>query len=163
MGVVEHSRLSYVIRKNLEPESETQHLSFCPHILLADNDTMTRRLVAWGLRKSGYEVTESTCSALLCELVDLKSGRDFLSLFDLVITDIYVHGFEGVEIFSRAQSGTTQPVLVFSSLDRGCQTISRIRNLTLIQKPLVLDSLLSQVFLAVTSNHKLTLSSLSHL
>ena len=86
MGVVEHSRLSYVIRKNLEPESETQHLSFCPHILLADNDTMTRRLVAWGLRKSGYEVTESTCSALLCELVDLKSGRDFLSLFDLVIT-----------------------------------------------------------------------------
>lgn len=84
------------------------------HILVADDDPKILKVVGEALRLEGFLVTTAV------------SGTEVLSLFqqsrpDLVILDVTMPGFDGLEVCSRLRAAGSQvPILILSA--RGDET-----------------------------------------
>ena len=65
-------------------------------ILLADDDRELRRFLAQALQKDGYRITEADSGhALLDQLWERAASKDG---FDLIISDVRMPGFTGLEV-----------------------------------------------------------------
>jgi two-component system response regulator (stage 0 sporulation protein F) len=75
-----------------------------PSILLAEDDTMFRGLVAGMLRRDGYRVVEAKDGERLARLVRsmLLSGHERRP--ELIITDIRMPGITGIEVLRSLRS-----------------------------------------------------------
>jgi CheY-like chemotaxis protein len=87
-------------------------------ILLAEDDTEMRKLLAWGLERDGYEVVEAENGLELLEYLEPSlftartSGK--ISEFDLVISDIRMPGLSGLEVLAgvRKRDKATPMILI---------------------------------------------------
>jgi len=115
-----------------------------PDILVVDGDVATRIVVRTLLEEAGHEVEEA------------KDGRDGLASMgrrvpDLVITEVYMDGMEGIEFLRRVRERwPSEPVLIMSSRSRpGALAIFRVVDLLgangLLDKPIVERQLLDAV------------------
>lgn len=113
-------------------------------ILVVDGDVATRIVVRTLLEEAGHEVEEA------------KDGRDGLSSMgrrvpDLVITEVYMDGMEGIEFLRRVrETWPSEPVLIMSSRSRpGALAVFHIVDLLgaagLLDKPIVKRQLLEAV------------------
>ncbi len=76
-----------------------------PSILLAEDDTAVRSLLARVLRASGYEVVEAGDGAAAQALVEAAP-------FDLLVTDVLMPRLSGLDLVSRLRAaGRTLPVI----------------------------------------------------
>jgi DNA-binding response OmpR family regulator len=110
-------------------------------ILLVEDDSVTRRLLASGLESAGYHVADApdgeTAVALLAE-----------QTFDLVITDIRMRRVDGVQVLQAARQ-RPQPVAVilltgYSSVESAVAAL-RLGAYDYLQKPCSLADLLDRV------------------
>jgi CheY-like chemotaxis protein len=90
------------------------------HILLADDDDEMRSLLATTLRRDGYEVEEAVNGADLLvriarSLLDIGGGR-VVRAPDLVITDVRMPGFTGLEVLAALRDKAPKvPVIVITA------------------------------------------------
>ena len=115
-------------------------------VLLVDDDASLCETLEVGLRKRGFEVTWCTSAADATELI----RRDE---FDVVVTDLHMHGPDGLELCERiAQGHPDVPVLVLTAFGSMESAIAAIRAgaYDFINKPVALDVLAMAVDRAAT-------------
>lgn len=85
-------------------------------ILLAEDDYELRRLIATNLRRMGCDVVEACDGAELIERVGASLRCDMLLGFDLVISDVRMPGWSGLEILEGMRSvGCRTPVILITA------------------------------------------------
>jgi len=120
------------------------------HILVVDGDAAARMIVRVLLEDAGHEVVEAEDGAVGLWLMGQRVP-------DLVITELYMDGMEGIE-FLRLLRKTwpSEPVLVMSShAHPGISSILRVAQLLgasgMLEKPLVERELLEAVGAILTA------------
>jgi DNA-binding response OmpR family regulator len=139
-----------------EPSHQLTTTTIRPRILLVEDEFEMRRLLAEVLRKEGYDVTEAENGA---EGVDhvLDSWRCGGSMepFDLVISDVRMPGWTGLEIVEIvATSGLATPVILITAFGTA-ETHAEARRLGAVKifdKPFELNSLVAAVREVVLGN-----------
>jgi DNA-binding response OmpR family regulator len=79
-------------------------------ILLVDDDAGVRDVVAFTLRREGYEVDEERDGQSA-----LESGRS--GLYSLVVLDVMLPGLSGVEVCRALRAGSDVPILMLTARD----------------------------------------------
>jgi CheY-like chemotaxis protein len=125
-----------------------------PHrLLLAEDDGAFRYLLASELRKDGYEVVAVSNGVGLIDILGDSLSRDgSLARFDLVLSDLRMPGWPGLEALAKfGHSPGMPPFILFTAF--GDEKIHKraldIGALTLLDKPFDLDylrELVAQVF-----------------
>jgi DNA-binding response OmpR family regulator len=81
-----------------------------PRILLVDDEQAVQTLLAYPLRKDGYDV------------VSARDGREALDRFaeqrfDLVVLDLMLPGVDGIEVCRRLRSRSQVPIIMLTAKD----------------------------------------------
>jgi CheY-like chemotaxis protein len=85
-------------------------------ILLAEDDYELRRLIAASLRRIGCDVVEVSDGLQLVERVGAVLGSQKLSEFDVVISDIRMPGWSGLEVLEGLKgAGCSTPVILITA------------------------------------------------
>jgi CheY-like chemotaxis protein len=85
-----------------------------PHVLLAEDDERTRRLLAGSLREDGYDVLEIDSGVELIHALELF-GSSRLEV-ELIISDVRMPGFGAVEVLEYLRyTGWSVPVIVMTA------------------------------------------------
>ena len=118
-----------------------------PSVLVAEDDSELRRLLAEKLRRDGYRVDEAKSGMELFERIE-EMDRQNLS-YDLIITDIRMPGLTGMEVIDGlAADGVfdmwTTRVIFISAFGDGATRMAADRlQAPLIDKPFDIDALRS--------------------
>lgn len=86
-------------------------------ILIADDDEDIRRLVAFTLRRRGYNVLEANAGDTALELI--RAERP-----DLVVLDVEMPGLNGLEVASAMKADatcTTIPIIILSAKSQSAE------------------------------------------
>ena len=110
-------------------------------ILVAENDALSRELVATALRNAGYEVAVAT------------DGQEAVSLFagfqpDLVLTDLQMPRLDGAGLLRHVKHiAPDTPVIIFTAhSDIGAEREARRLGADdYLNKPLALDEMLKRI------------------
>jgi DNA-binding response OmpR family regulator len=123
----------------------TQTVERRPRVLLAEDDTEMRFLVARALRKDGFEVLEFPNGVLLTEWIDDRLAERGELDISLLVTDIRMPGPSGLEVAKKLRAkAITVPMIVMTGF--GDQdTANDVRELDAVSfdKPFSLDHLRS--------------------
>ena len=91
------------------------------HILIAEDDTNTRKLMSAVLRQSGYEVLAAGTGTEALELLET-------SQVDLLILDIMMPGMDGYQLTERIrESGNTAPILMVTAREASADKVRGFR------------------------------------
>jgi len=116
-------------------------------ILVADDDTLTREIVAKLLQEEGYDVALATDGQEAITLVSIYCP-------DLVLTDLSMPRLNGIGVLTRVRQVTpTTPVIIFTS-DPTPEVEQEARQLgarDYIHKPFDIDDLLKRITWALIS------------
>jgi DNA-binding response OmpR family regulator len=110
-------------------------------IIVAEDDFDMRRLVSDCLRKAGYEVHEVIDGSTLLRRVE--SSLMVRTTVDLVVTDVRMPGYDGLEIVScLREAGVRVPVVIMTAFGN-LETQQRAEQLgaTLLDKPFKMEEL----------------------
>ena len=85
----------------------------CPQVLLAEDDTEVRRLLAQALERDGYDVIAVSNGATLLRLLDLaRSPLSRSELPDLIISDVRMPEVGGLEVLAKLQQVQSAPPVI---------------------------------------------------
>jgi DNA-binding response OmpR family regulator len=130
----------------------TQTVERRPRVLLAEDDTEMRFLVARALRKDGFEVLEFPNGVLLTEWIDDRLAERGELDISLLVTDIRMPGPSGLEVAKKLRAkAITVPMIVMTGF--GDQdTAHDVRELDAVSfdKPFSLDHLRSTACLLMS-------------
>lgn len=120
------------------------------HILLAEDDTEMRALLALSLRKIGYNVTEcrdgvGLLTYLGAFLLPDKSEHEHV---DLIISDIRMPGFTGMELLEGAPKNEGFPPMILITAFGDEETHAQAKEFgaaAMFDKPFDMDDLLAKV------------------
>ncbi len=108
-------------------------------VILAEDDKALRDVLAAVLRKAGYEVVEAADGTRLVDLMaDELLQRDHLDAYDLIISDVRMPGWTGLEVLrSLRAAGDRTPVLLITAFgDSGLhQEAFRLGVTSMLDKP----------------------------
>lgn len=110
-------------------------------IVVAEDDFEMRRLVSDCLRKAGHEVHEALDGSTL--LRSVESSLMVRTTVDLVVTDVRMPGYSGLEIVScLREAGVHVPVVIMTAFGN-LETQQRAKQLgaTLLDKPFKMEDL----------------------
>ena len=79
-----------------------------PRILLVDDEQSVQTLLAYPLRKEGYEVVPALDGQ---EALDRFSSRDF----DLIVLDVMLPGVDGLEVCRQVRARSTVPIIMLTA------------------------------------------------
>jgi len=117
-------------------------------VLLAEDDTEMRKLLAWGLQKDGYEVVEAENGLELLEYLEPSlfypptSGR--IPEYDIIISDIRMPGLSGLEVLAgvRKRDKATPVILITAFGDETTHKEAKeLGASAVIDKPFDIDAL----------------------
>lgn len=114
-------------------------------VLLAEDDAEFRAVVARALRRNGYEVIEAKDGTELVGLLTdalLTGGID--ATYDIVISDIRMPGYSGLEILHGVrESGSAPPVVLITAFgdERTHEIARRLGSVGVLDKPFEMDDL----------------------
>ncbi len=119
------------------------------HILLAEDDEEMRTLLAWWLRRDGYEVSECDHGIDLINQIDPFAGPPNPEKYDLVISDIRMPGITGLEVLEDVRHfGTECPPVILITAFGTKETHEKAHRLgaaAMFDKPFDFNDLLSKV------------------
>jgi DNA-binding response OmpR family regulator len=114
-----------------------------PRILIADDDGEMRSLLCAALTRDGYEVQAARDGSELLERLADSYGTGAEGPFDLVLSDVRMPGWSGVQVLAGLQGPEAPPVILMTAF--GDESIHRIaRKLgaaATLDKPFDLDLL----------------------
>ena len=120
-------------------------------VLVAEDDSAMRDLLALVLRERGYQVATVSDGS---ELRSLLSEPDTNGRFDLIIADVNMPGGSGLDVIDQLRhDGDTTPVLIVTAFPRDdIRQRARGLEVRLLAKPFDLDTLRSAVDREIRSN-----------
>ena len=114
-------------------------------LLVADDDPVFRQLLASALRAAAYEVVEVSNGADLFEVLDRSlTAEAGIGSFDLVLSDVLMPGWTGLEVLANLGHGRSLPpvILITAFADNElCRRAKSAGALTVFRKPLDVDDL----------------------
>jgi len=121
-----------------------------PHrVLLAEDDDEMRTLLAWWLRKDGYEVTECDHGIDLINRIDPLDAWEESEEFNLIISDIRMPGISALEVLEDVRhSGTECPPVILITAFGDKETHQKAHQLgaaAVFDKPFDFNELLAKV------------------
>jgi len=124
-------------------------------LAVAEDDRDMRRLLVYNLRKEGYDVIECADGNALIKTVRQSHADDKLAI-DLIITDIQMPEYTGLEFFSMAQKNDWKiPVIMITAFGDE-NTLKEAIDMgirRLLVKPFDVDKLIEEVKLALHLSH----------
>lgn len=110
-------------------------------IVVAEDDFEMRRLVSDCLRKAGHEVDEVSDGSTLLRRVE--SSLMVRTTVDLVVTDVRMPGYSGLEIVSCLREARVHVPVVLMTAFGNLETQQRAEQLgaTLLDKPFKMEEL----------------------
>lgn len=132
----------------MQAESEIKTSRPC-RVLLAEDDEEMRKMLAWALRRAGYEVEE--CPDGMNLLYHLASGlffKDKREMFDLIVSDIRMPGATGLEILEDLHNVQNLPpmILITAFGDEATHVRAEYYGAAaLFDKPFDIDALIAKV------------------
>ena len=91
------------------------------HVLIAEDDTNTRKLMSAVLRQSGYEVVTACDGAAAMELLETMQ-------IDLIVLDIMMPRMDGYQLTQKVrESGSTVPILMVTAKEASQDIITGFR------------------------------------
>ena len=132
-----------VMKTSTAPRSDRSPL----RVLLAEDDDAMRPFLAEMLRGDGYDVTEVSNGRDLFWLVEMAPRE---RPFDLILTDMRMPGYDGLDVVEAWAEGGPGPRVILMSAFPDEETRRRAEQLgvLLIDKPFDLERLLKLVSLA---------------
>lgn len=117
------------------------------HVVVADDDSDMRHMIARSLRKAGYQVIEVGDGCQLLERLDEDLAREFTEQPDLVVSDIRMPGVTGLEVLTglRHRDWAMPVILITAFGDEQTHQEAERLGATLLDKPFDLDDLLHAV------------------
>ncbi|MEZ4272166.1 MAG: response regulator [Myxococcota bacterium] len=118
-------------------------------VIVADDDQEMRSLLAGALRKEGYCVVEAKDGAELLEQLEFDVEENgWVSLFDVVVSDVRMPGVTGLEVLEgiREVDESTGVILISAFADQ--QVHDEARRLgarRVLAKPFALDDFVAAV------------------
>jgi two-component system response regulator (stage 0 sporulation protein F) len=122
-------------------------------VLLAEDDAAMRELIARTLRKAGFEVTEARNGYETLERLAYRILRERHLWFDLVISDVRMPGYDGLNILaSIKQLPEYVPVILITAFGTRETHAAAVRMgaFAMLDKPFDLDDLMAAVRLALS-------------
>lgn len=120
-----------------------------PRLLLAEDDDDLRRLIAPQLRAIGYQVIEAhTGTQLLERLGDALLSNDRAARPDVIVSDIRMPGFTGLEILTGLRDAHWRSAMIVMTAYADPETRARVRELepdAFFLKPFDIDDLLTAI------------------
>jgi len=114
-------------------------------VLLAEDDSELRSLIAQALRSDGYQVIEvADGGALVDHLADAVAADGSLDGYDLVVSDVRMPGFTAIDVLSAMRPFLARTPVVLITAFGDPRTHERARKLgasAVIDKPFDLDEL----------------------
>lgn len=118
-------------------------------VLLAEDDPAFRTTMSLILGGDGYEVVEvADGSGVLDELVHSLSDESSLRSFDVIITDVRMPGFSGMDVLRAVRGLPEAPPVILMTAFGNKEThreAHRLGALTVLDKPFDLDDLRAAV------------------
>ena len=114
-------------------------------VVVADDDTEFRRLLAWALRRDGHDVIEIADGSDLLDFVGASLSRPDGPLpADLVISDVRMPGYNGLDVLASLRDADwSTPVILITAFgnttthDEG----QRLGAVAVLDKPFDVDEL----------------------
>ena len=119
-----------------------------PRILLAEDDSEMRALLARALRRAGYEVRECANGIELLEHLEVFCTEGEIEKIDLVISDIRMPGLTGLEVLEglREEKGFPPMILITAFGDEETHAeAERYGAVAMFDKPFDIDELIEKV------------------
>lgn len=120
------------------------------HILLVEDDTLTRKSLAAMLERAEYCVTQAEDGETALEVLELASNQGIH--FDVVVTDVRMGAVDGIAVVKAARSQENPPEVILLTASNAMETaIAALRAgaVDYIMKPCSPDNLLERVAIAV--------------
>jgi len=139
---------------------EALNLETHPHIVLAEDDSELRDLLAFVLTRAGYRVTVCENGLQLFEMLENAAG------IDLVISDLRMPALTGLEVLESQNGNPSHPPFICMTAfgdDKTHQEARKLGAAATIDKPFDLDRMLELVHDISLHKDKNILSSRSRL
>jgi CheY-like chemotaxis protein len=117
-------------------------------VLLADDDSEMRRLLAWSLNRKGYQITECKDGNAMMKKLGLSVHSESDQPFDLIISDIRMPGSTGIQILESAHNIKKLPPMILITAFPDDETRKKARQLgaaAVVEKPFDVDALVDSV------------------
>jgi DNA-binding NtrC family response regulator len=141
---LKENRTGVIAMKTTNTKPEARKLS---HILVAEDDTEMRELLAMTLRAEGYTVTECVHGAELAKnLAPIFAGK--VSEFDLVVSDIRMPGVTGLEVLEGVCTLKKCPPVILITAFGNPETHELAKSYgaaAILDKPFELERLVAEV------------------
>jgi two-component system, cell cycle response regulator CpdR len=125
-------------------------------IVVAEDDTEMRRLVAEALRKDGHHVLEVADGAGLLDVLTRVTGADSTDqAFDLVVSDDRMPVRGGLDVLEQLATAQLRPPFIVMTAFANEDTRRRTERLggKLLEKPLMLSALREAVAGLLSDGH----------
>jgi CheY-like chemotaxis protein len=145
------NKMSHVREQNAKPGTtprKSPNPQPGPSVLLAEDDSEMRRLLATALQQSGYRVIECQDGVSLTWRLREIEQRNTGNAFDLIISDIWMPGITALEVLEGMRRRKTLPPVILITAFGDALTHSRARRVgavAMFDKPFALEELLDRV------------------
>ena len=118
-------------------------------ILVAEDDSDLRPMIALALSEAGFDVVEAADGAVLLEYLagSLEEDGTF-DKFDVIVSDIQMPGFTALDVLAGAQRFVTRTPILLVTAVRDPEILERARQLGaagVLSKPIDVDELCLEV------------------
>ena len=119
-----------------------------PHVLLAEDDADTRRLLAWALRVAGYDVVEAGDGIEVLDEMDSRIRSHSSRPFGVIILDVNMPFLTGLDLLAALRSAqwATPVILITAFGDEAIRAEAReLGAFAILEKPRDLEELRTDV------------------
>lgn len=119
-----------------------------PRLLLAEDDVEMRKMLSWSLQKMGYEVVECQNGNSLMKHLRLMDTATEPQNFDLIISDIRMPGFTGLQVLESAKEfGDFPPVVLITAFpdEEIREKVQRLGAIAMFEKPFNIDDMIARI------------------
>lgn len=115
-----------------------------PHILVAEDNTEMRRLIATTLRVHGYDVTEARDGMELLDCVEEAARSGNPARYDVVVSDVRMPWLSGMDVLAVLHAAPRRTPVVLITAFGGDETHAEGRELgaaAILDKPFEMETL----------------------
>jgi len=135
-------------RSNQPGSNDNSYMARKPRILLAEDDTEMRRMLALQMKNAGFDVIECSDGQQLLERIWDFNPTDNRDQFDLIVSDIRMPGFTGLEVLEGITDTQwfTPMILITAFGDKRTHSEARRLGATAVfDKPFNVSDLLAKI------------------
>ena len=123
-------------------------------VLVAEDDTPLRTMIATALRRGGCEVAEASDGAQLLAMLDDAQRRGHPDAYQVIVSDVRMPNMSGIEVLSALREAQrTMPVILVTGFDNEATyaTACELGAVAVLDKPIDLEQLRAAVLRAARS------------